>query len=179
MHSCQLANPSRETDLERPSIKLAARCRSLALARADDQSESAFIPGTTTRAARRRITSLGHHRWYAATELGYTELPCVIEELDDTEASLRLLVGNQQTGNDPLDIGLTALATVVKSNGGRGVKSEMSVSAFAERLGKSVPVISNAILAAQVHKKLLIQIKGFETASIDFSTKLEIGRAPE
>jgi len=121
----------------------------------------------------------GHHRWHAATELGYAELPCVIEELDDTEASLRLLVGNQQTGNDPLDIGLTALATVVKSNGGRGVKSEMSVSAFAERLGKSQQVISNAILAARVHQKLTIQIVSFETASIDFSTKLEIGRAPE
>ena len=121
----------------------------------------------------------GHHRWHAATELGYAELPCVIEDLDDTEASLRLLVGNQQTGNDPLDIGLTALATVVKSNGGRGVKSEMSVSAFADRLGKSKQVISNAILAAQVHEKLSIQINGFETASLDFSTKLEIGLAPE
>ena len=117
----------------------------------------------------------GHHRWHAATELGYTELPCVIENLDDSEASLRLLTGNQQTGNDPLDIGLTALATVVKQ---RGVKTEMSVTAFAERLGKSKQVISNAILAARVHEKLSIQIDNFDPTG-RYAVLVEIGQAPE
>ena len=70
----------------------------------------------------------GHHRLVAATALGFTDLPCVIEQLDDVEANLRLLIGNQQEGNDPLDIGLNALDTVEKSKGGRGVTSELSVS---------------------------------------------------
>ena len=101
----------------------------------------------------------GHHRWHAATELGYTELPCVIENLDDSEASLRLLTGNQQTGNDPLDIGLTALATVVKQ---RGVKTEMSVTAFAERLGKSEGLVRQSIKAASVFEKFRSQLRNFD-----------------
>ena len=85
---------------------------------------------------------------------------------------------NQQTGNDPLDIGLTALATVVKSNGGRGVKSEMSVSAFADRIGKSKFSISEAMLAAQVHQKLLAHANSFDPTG-RFRILVEIGRAPE
>ena len=102
----------------------------------------------------------GHHRWHAATELGYTDLPCVIEDLDDSEASLRLLTGNQQTGNDPLDIGLTALATVVKQ---RGVKTEMSVTAFAERLGKSEGLVRQSIKAASVFEKFRSQLRNDAT----------------
>lgn len=47
-----------------------------------------------------------------------------------------------------------ALATVVKNKGGRGIKAdEMSADVFAERLGKSKASISEAMKAAEVHKK--------------------------
>lgn len=103
----------------------------------------------------------GHHRVIAATELGFTELPCVIEDLDDVETNLRLLSSNQQEGNDPLDIGLNALDTVEKSKGGRGVKSELSISGFAERLGKDKGTISRLVQAAVVYKALP-QDNGFD-----------------
>lgn len=120
----------------------------------------------------------GHHRWMAASELGYTYLPCVIEDLDDIETNLRLLMGNQQEGNDPLDIGLTALATVEKSKGGRGVKSEISVRGFAERLGKNPSDISNLIKAASVLSKLLERSYSFDAKGRAFHLK-EIHSAPE
>ena len=77
----------------------------------------------------------------------------------------------------PLDIGLNALATVVKSNGGRGVTSELSVSAFAERIGKSQGTISEAMKAAEVHTKLIAQAIGLE--ALEYTIKREIGRAPQ
>ena len=67
------------------------------------------------------------------------------------------------------------MATVVKQ---RGVKTEMSVTAFAERLGKSKQVISNAILAARVHEKLSIQIDNFDPTG-RYAVLVEIGQAPE
>ena len=77
--------------------------------------------------------------------------------------NLRLLSSNQQEGNDPLDIGLNALDTVEKSKGGRGVKSELSISGFAKRLGKSQGFISQMSQAAQVYK-LFTQVNSFGVA---------------
>ena len=120
----------------------------------------------------------GHHRWLAATELGFTELPCSVKELDDIEANLLLLTGNQQEGNDPLDIGLNALDTVEKSKGGRGVQSELSLSAFAKRLGKGITVVSQNAQAAKVYRKVSTQVEGF--CATDRSKHLtEIHAAPE
>jgi hypothetical protein len=85
----------------------------------------------------------------------------VIEHLDDVEANLRLLIGNQQEGNDPLDIGLNALDTVEKSKGGRGVTSELSVSGFARAIGKSEAMMRQVIKAAEVYQKLRSQLRGF------------------
>ena len=67
------------------------------------------------------------------------------------------------------------MATVVKQ---RGVKTEMSVTAFAERLGKSQPVISQAMSAAKVHQKFVSQLTNFDHTG-RFSIMVEIGQAPE
>jgi ParB-like chromosome segregation protein Spo0J len=93
--------------------------------------------------------------------LGFTALPCVIEQLDDVEANLRLLIGNQQEGNDPLDVGLNALDTVEKSKGGRGVTSELSVSGFASRIGKTQGYLTQVTQAATVYRKVITQVMGF------------------
>ena len=117
----------------------------------------------------------GHHRWVAASELGYSELPCTVEQLTDAEANIRLLVSNQQEGNDPLDIGLNALATVVKQ---RGVKTNMSVTAFAERIGKTKQFVSQMIGAAEVIEKLSTQVDNFNLSG--YAKHLcEIHAAPE
>ena len=105
----------------------------------------------------------GHHRVIAATELGFKELPCVIENLDDIETNIRLLSSNQQEGNDPLDIGLNALDTVEKSKGGRGVKSELSVSGFARAIGKKQPDVVKLMKAGEVLNKLIEYSISLET----------------
>lgn len=44
----------------------------------------------------------GEHRYIIATELGLSEVPCVVEDLDDTEARLKTLQLNGLRGeNDP------------------------------------------------------------------------------
>ena len=72
---------------------------------------------------------------------------------------------------------LDTLATVEKSKGGRGVKTEMSVSAFAKRLGKSQPYITQVVKAAEVYK-LISQLMGFSgTGRVQHL--FEIHAAPE
>jgi protein gp37/ParB-like chromosome segregation protein Spo0J len=94
----------------------------------------------------------GHHRRIAAEELGYHRLPCVVEDLNDIEANLRLLISNEQQGNDPLDVGINALDTIQKSNGGRGLQSDMGVRGYARRLGKSHTFVRYTMEAAEVYK---------------------------
>ena len=119
----------------------------------------------------------GHHRWLAATELGFTELPCSVKDLDDIDANILLLSSNQQEGNDPLDIGLNALDTVEKSKGGRGVKSALSVSGFARAIGKTQQSVSQVIQAAEVYK-LTSQLVSFDPANRSQHLS-EIHAAPE
>ena len=83
-----------------------------------------------------------------------------------------------QEGNDPLDIGLNALDTVEKSKGGRGVKSELSVSGFALRLGKKQQDISKLMNAGTVLRKLKECSVGFESDGRAFHL-FEIHAAPE
>ena len=49
---------------------------------------------------------------------------------------------------------------------------------FAEKLGKSQPVISMAISAAKVHQKLITHVIGFDSEG-RFRILVEIGKAPE
>lgn len=104
----------------------------------------------------------GHHRWLAATELGFTELPCSVKDLDDIEANILLLSSNQQEGNDPLDIGLNALDTTTKGKH----KSDLSLSAFAKRLGKSSASVTQVTQAATVFQQIFTRVKNFNPDGI-------------
>ena len=106
--------------------------------------------------------------------LGFTELPCSVKELDDIEANLLLLTGNQQEGNDPLDIGLNALDTLDKGKH----NSNLNVSGFAKRLGKSQGYLTKVFQAATVFSKIIPQ--GIIFDPTDRSKHLtEIHAAPE
>lgn len=100
----------------------------------------------------------GHHRWLAATELGFTELPCSVKDLDDIEANILMLTSNQQEGNDPLDIGLNALDTTTKGKH----KSDLSLSAFARRLGKTGAYLTQVTQGARVYREILTQVNNFD-----------------
>lgn len=100
----------------------------------------------------------GHHRWLAATELGFTELPCSVKDLDDIDANILMLTSNQQEGNDPLDIGLNALDTTTKGKH----KSDLSLSAFAKRIGKTGAYLTQVTQGAGIYRKLLSQLNNFE-----------------
>ena len=102
----------------------------------------------------------------------------ICSKLLQDDSRLVFISSNQQEGNDPLDIGLNALDTVEKSKGGRGVKSELSLSAFARRLGKGLTVVSQNAQAAKVYKKVSTQVEGFNAT--DRAKHLtEIHSAPE
>ena len=45
-----------------------------------------------------------------------TEIPCSIQEMTDEEAVIQLIIGNIQTENHPLEIGLNALQVVKKDS---------------------------------------------------------------
>ena len=102
------------------------------------------------------------------------ELPCSVKDLDDIEANILLLSSNQQEGNDPLDIGLNALDTTTKGKH----KSDLSLSAFAKRLGKGLTVVSQNAQAAKVFRKVSSQLEFFSTANRS-QHLTEIHAAPE
>ena len=79
----------------------------------------------------------------------------MIEDLDDVETNLRLLSSNQQEGNDPLDIGLNALDTTSKGKH----ESDLSLSAYALKLGKSNGFITQVTQAATVYREIFTQVK--------------------
>lgn len=72
------------------------------------------------------------------------------------------MLSNEQAGNDALDVGLNALATVEKSKGGRGVTSELNLSEYARRIGKTAAYVSQAMAAADVYK-LFTRVNSFES----------------
>ena len=91
----------------------------------------------------------------------------------DIRHVLRKRRGNQQEGNDPLDIGLNALETTCKGKHG----SDLSLSAFAGRLGKTGAYMTQVSQAARVFREILTQVKNFNA---DGRTKhlTEIHSAP-
>jgi len=114
----------------------------------------------------------GEHRFHAAKELGFDELPSVIRELDDTEALIQLVLGNTQSENRPLEIGLNALK-VVKNEG------SYTTAAYAQRLGLGETSIRRYINASEVFQFLRENTEA-ETKILDEVHKLEeINRLPE
>lgn len=92
----------------------------------------------------------GHHRREAAVRIGLTELPCWVREMTDDEAFMQLVLGNTQGELSPLEYGLHALKAVPTEQG----KSGGGLSAYAERIGKSQPYVSQLRDAAEVFASL-------------------------
>ena len=102
----------------------------------------------------------GHHRLEAAKRNGLESVPCWVRDMDDDEAYMALVTSNSQGELSPLEIGFHALNCVALSAGGRGRKG--GLSAYAERVGKSQPFISQLVKAAEVAKGIT-QVIGLET----------------
>lgn len=91
----------------------------------------------------------GHHRRVAAIEVGLTELPCWVVELDDEAAYMALATDNAQGELSPLEVGMHALEAIgTEHKGGRGKKG--GLRAYAELLGKSEATIRQNLHAAAV-----------------------------
>jgi hypothetical protein len=73
-----------------------------------------------------------------------------VEDLSDTQANIRLISSNQQEGNSPLDIGLNAIETVAKSNGGSNSKGQ-GLAAYADSIGKSKQLLGQWMGAGKVY----------------------------
>ncbi|TAF63368.1 MAG: hypothetical protein EAZ55_13830 [Cytophagales bacterium] len=116
----------------------------------------------------------GEHRFKASVEMGYTELPCVIRDLDDTEALIQLILGNTQSETRPIEIGLNALKVVQKDS-----KKGYSAAAYAHRLGMAETTVRRYLNAAEVFQHLKEQ-KEEQGKILDEVYKLEeIHRTPE
>jgi ParB/RepB/Spo0J family partition protein len=91
----------------------------------------------------------GEHRFVAAQELGFSEVPCSVQEMTDAEALVQLIIGNIQTENKPLEIGLNAMEFVSAYERGESAKD------YAEKTGVSSPSLSRYMQAAKVYNHLL------------------------
>lgn len=94
----------------------------------------------------------GHQRVEAARRAGLTEVPAWVRDMTDDEAYMELVTGNNQGELSPLEIGLHALHYVAREKGGNG--KEGGLQAYANRLGKSRPYISQVRQAAEVFETL-------------------------
>lgn len=114
----------------------------------------------------------GEHRFKAAKMLGYLELPCVIRELNDTEALIQLVLGNIQSESKPLEIGLNALKVVQR-------EGTYSVSEYAQRLGSSETTVRRYMNASETYQFIQQQLPE-GTPMLDEVYKLEeIHRCPQ
>lgn len=114
----------------------------------------------------------GEHRYRASKDLGFQELPCVIRELDDTEALIQLVLGNTQSETSPLEIGLNALKVVKKDKG-------YSAVAYAQRLGIGESSIRRYMAASEVFQYMRENLPE-DTKILNEVYKLEeIHRSPE
>lgn len=116
----------------------------------------------------------GEHRYWASKELGFSELPCVVRQLDDTEALIQLILGNTQSENSPLEIGLNALK-VIQNEG----KKAYTTTAYAQRLGLSETTIRRYINAAEVFQYLGQQLDQTATKLDEVYKLEELYRSPQ
>lgn len=115
----------------------------------------------------------GEHRFVAARELGFDEVPCSVQNMSDAEALVQLIIGNIQTENKPLEIGLNAMEYTTKySYNGNSIKE------YAEKSSVGQQSIYRYIQAAEVYKHVSSFITGDKT--LDEHVKLaEIGRCDQ
>lgn len=114
----------------------------------------------------------GEHRFRAAKALGYLELPCVIRDLDDTEALIQLVLGNVQTESKPLEIGLNALIVVQK-------EKRYSVAEYAQRLGIGESTVRRYLNAADAYQFIRMQVPEGAPLLDEVHKLEEIQRCPQ
>ena len=117
----------------------------------------------------------GEHRFIAASELGFTELPCSVQEMTDEEALIQLVVGNIQTENHPLEIGLNALQVVQKDS-----KKGLSAAAYGEKIGiNREKTVSEYIRSARVYAEIKQQLPTGWQLLQDVYKLYEISKLPQ
>ncbi|MGB6068002.1 MAG: ParB/RepB/Spo0J family partition protein [Desulfomonilaceae bacterium] len=89
----------------------------------------------------------GHQRFTAALEAGLTEIACWVVEVSDEEADIALLTANQQGELSPLEVGLHAHKVIQKYD-----RDGLTVSKFAEKIGKSQSTVTELRQAASVYR---------------------------
>jgi hypothetical protein len=102
-----------------------------------------------------------------------TDVPCVIQDWTEEEQLIQLIIGNIQTENHPLEIGLNALQVVQKAS-----KQGMSAASYGEKVGLSKQVISNYVNAATVFQSVREQSQSGLTL-LDISKLCEISKLPQ
>jgi ParB/RepB/Spo0J family partition protein len=114
----------------------------------------------------------GEHRFKAAKTIGYLDLPCVVRDLDDTEALIQLVLGNIQSESKPLEIGLNALKVIQR-------EGTYSVSEYARRLGAGETTVRRYMNASETYQFIKNQLPE-GTPILDEVYKLEeIHRCPQ
>jgi site-specific DNA-methyltransferase (adenine-specific) len=111
----------------------------------------------------------GHHRWIAVKEIGNSSIPAVIREMDDKEAAIALLT-MQGKEVDSWSRAIHAY-DCCKAYGGDGL---MTVSEYAEMVGKQQPAITKAIQASEIVKCIPV---GIHSLSVRAAT--DIAALPE
>lgn len=104
----------------------------------------------------------GHHRKRGCIQGGQEKIAAWVREMDDDEAFMELVRGNNQGELKPLEIGIHALDFIEECSGGRGFKG--GLSEYARQLGKESgrTKFSAYKEAATVYKKLVTHVTGFE-----------------
>ena len=113
----------------------------------------------------------GEHRFIAASELGFVELPCSVQDMTDEEALIQLIIGNIQTENHPLEIGLNALQVVQKAS-----KQGLSAAAYGEKIGLDKRRINEYLTAADVYRILREQSPSRRTLLMEIAKLNEISK---
>jgi ParB-like chromosome segregation protein Spo0J len=103
-----------------------------------------------------------------------TEIPCSIQDMTDEEALIQLIVGNIQTENHPLEIGLSALQVVQKDS-----KKGLSAAAYGEKVGIDRRRINEYLTAAEVYKFLQRQCPSRRTLLREIAKLNELSKLPD
>lgn len=104
----------------------------------------------------------GHTRIEAARRAGIETIPVWSEEMDDEQAYMELVLGNQQSDLSNLEIGKHLLQNIYLSKGGRG--NEGGLSQYAQQIGKprqNLGVYKNGAEVYEATKNLNIDVHLF------------------
>jgi protein gp37 len=87
----------------------------------------------------------GHHRVLAATKVTLQTVPCWVRDLDDDAAYMLLVTSNAQSELSAIERGIHAL------NGTKKGKHELSIAAYAAKIGRPDQRVNEEVNAAEVY----------------------------